>query len=68
MAIGVKAGEDILSLGQRSEVVLVLQEALGQLSIAGIAATQPGDVEVFRKSVGFVPAVGDILVRQCTSL
>src|ERR1700722_2908492 len=68
MAVGVKTGKDIVSVGQRGEGVLILQETLSQLSIAGIAAAQVSDVKVFWKSVSFVPTVGNVLVRQCTSL
>src|ERR1700744_3822084 len=64
MAVGVKTGKDVVPFSQRSKVVLVLQEALGQLSIAGIAATQVCDVKVFWKGIVFVPTVGNILVRQ----
>jgi hypothetical protein len=68
MAVGVKAGKDVISFREGREVVLILQEALRQFSIAGIAAAQVGDVKVFWKGVSFVPTVGDILVRQGASL
>src|SRR3984957_7687538 len=68
MAVGVKTGKDVVPFSQRGKVVLVLQEALGQRSIAGIAAAEIRDVKVFWKGIGFVPTVGNILVGQGAGL
>src|ERR1700691_5688783 len=68
MAVGMKAGKDVISFGEGDKVVLILEESLRQLTIAQIAAAQVGEIKVFWKGVSFVPTVGDVLMGQRASL
>src|SRR5579863_2312065 len=56
------AGQSVVVLGQRI-VVLVVDEALGQIEIAFVAAAFIGEKKVFRQRIGFIPGKGDALVR-----
>ena len=64
MAVSVFAGKNILIFGQRTEIIL-LDKAHRQIAISRVAAALIGKKEIFRQRVGFVPGVGNILVRTC---
>jgi hypothetical protein len=63
VAVGVLAGKHVDVLGERAEVGVVLQEALGELAVTRAGSTLVGEVEVFRKRISLVPGPGDIFVR-----
>ena len=63
VAVGVLAGEDVFVQGERAEVGVVLEEALGELAVARAGSALVGEVEVFGKGVGLVPCPGDVFVR-----
>ena len=62
VAVGVRAGEHVDVFGERIEVGVVFEEALGELAIAWACAALVGEVEVFGEGVGLVPGPGDVFV------
>src|SRR5947209_17857027 len=73
MAVSVFAGQRIFAPSERIKKLLI-QEPLGQFSIAGISAPSRRQEQVFRKRVALIPAVsckvfvrdnGRFLTRYC---
>ena len=60
MAVRVLARKNILVFGQRIEVFL-LDEANCQIAVSGVSAALVGQEKIFRKCVGFVPGIGNVL-------
>ncbi len=64
MAVGVLAGENILTCGEGIEVPVVGQELDGEVMVALAGAAFGGDEGVFAEGVGFIPAKRFIAVRS----
>ncbi len=62
MTVSVLAGEGIVILRQ-SVVVLMIDEAFSQIPVALVAASLISKEEIFRQRVGFIPSIGDGLMR-----
>ncbi len=63
MTVGVLEGQDVVALGERVEVSVVLEKPLRQVAVERFAAALIREKEVLRQRIALVPGERGVLVR-----
>src|SRR5580704_18737264 len=66
VTVGVFERQDVVALGKRAEICVVLKKPRSHITIEGVAAALIGEKQIFGQRIGFVPGIGRILMRART--